>query len=96
MVWEWQSGFSMTASVLKARWGRWERQRILERTNEGRLEAKAKGVQFGRKRAINRTKVLALKEQGLDATDIARQMNIGRSTVYVILQADKDRALSGS
>ncbi|NTV21744.1 MAG: recombinase family protein, partial [Chlorobium limicola] len=63
-----------------------ERQRILERTNEGRLEAKAKGVQFGRKRSINRKKVLALKEQGLGATDIARQMKIGRSTVYVILK----------
>jgi len=46
-------------------------------------------VQFGRKRSINRKKVQTLKEQGLGATDIARQMNIGRSTVYVILQ---DRA----
>ena len=66
-----------------------ERQRILERTNEGRLEAKAKGVQFGRKRSVNRKKVQTLKEQGLCATDIARQMNIGRSTVYVILQDKK-------
>jgi len=66
-----------------------ERQRILERINEGRLEAKAKGVQFGRKRSIDRKKVLALKEQGLGATDIARQMNIGRATVYVILQDEK-------
>ncbi|RDD30327.1 resolvase/recombinase [Prosthecochloris sp. ZM] len=70
-----------------------ERQRILERTNEGRLEAKAKGVQFGRKRSIDRKKVLALKEQGLGATDIARQMNIGRSTVYVILQDEKKRTM---
>jgi len=70
-----------------------ERQRILERTNEGRLEAKAKGVQFGRKRSIDRNKVFALREQGLGATDIARQMKIGRSTVYVILQEAKhDRA----
>jgi len=63
-----------------------ERQRILERTNEGRLEAKAKGVQFGRKRSIDRNKVFALRDQGLGATDIARQLKIGRSTVYVILQ----------
>ncbi|ACF46137.1 Resolvase domain [Prosthecochloris aestuarii DSM 271] len=70
-----------------------ERQRILERTNEGRLEAKAKGVQFGRKRSIDRKKVLALKEQGLGATDIARQMSIGRSTVYVILQDEKKRTM---
>ena len=29
-----------------------ERQRILERTNEGRLEAKNKGIKFGRKRSV--------------------------------------------
>ena len=29
-----------------------ERQRILERTNEGRVEAKIKGIKFGRKRTI--------------------------------------------
>ena len=31
-----------------------ERQRILERTNEGRREARLKGVKFGRKRLIDR------------------------------------------
>ncbi len=31
-----------------------ERTRILERTNEGRLEAKVRGVQFGRKPSIDR------------------------------------------
>ena len=46
-------------------------------------------AQFGRKWSIKRKKVLALKKRGLDATDIARQMNIGRSTVYVILQNPK-------
>ena len=63
-----------------------ERRRILERTNEGRVEAKAKGVKFGRKRRIDRQKVLALKAQGIGATAIAKQMGIGRSTVYRILQ----------
>lgn len=63
-----------------------ERQRILERTNEGRIEAKAKGIKFGRKLTVDREKVYALREQGVGATDIARQMNIGRSTVYKILQ----------
>ena len=63
-----------------------ERQRIIERTNEGRIEAKAKGVKFGRKPTINREKVRALREQGFGATEIARQMKIGRSTVYNILQ----------
>jgi len=62
-----------------------ERLRILERTNEGRIEAKAKGVKFGRKRHINRDKVLTLKSQGMGATAIAKELNIGRSTVYKIL-----------
>ena len=63
-----------------------ERQRILERTNEGRIEAKAKGVKFGRKRTVDRGKVLAMKEQSIGATDIAKQLSIGRSTVSKILQ----------
>lgn len=63
-----------------------ERARILERTNEGRLEAKAKGVKFGRKRKINRDRVISLNAQGVGATAIAQQLNIGRSTVYKILE----------
>ena len=63
-----------------------ERRRILERTNEGRIEAKANGVKFGRKRHIDRQKVLNLKEQGVGATAIAKQLGIGRSTVYLILK----------
>ncbi|OMH27555.1 recombinase family protein [Motiliproteus sp. MSK22-1] len=63
-----------------------ERQRILERTNEGRLEAKAKGVKFGRKRTIDRIRVKELHEEGVGATDIAKQMGIGRSTVYKLLK----------
>src|SRR5215471_16213841 len=62
-----------------------ECQRILERTNEGRLEAKAKGVKFGRKRTVNRQHVLTLKSQNLGASAIAKQLHIGRSTVYKIL-----------
>ena len=62
-----------------------ERQRILERTNEGRLEAKARGVRFGRKPTVNKNEVLALLNQGVGATEIARRLKIGRSTVYKIL-----------
>ncbi|MCG8344056.1 MAG: hypothetical protein MI685_02705 [Chlorobiales bacterium] len=57
------------------------------------MEAKAKGVQFGRKRSIDRRKkVLALKEQGLGAIDIARQIYIVGSALYVILQDKKNLA----
>lgn len=67
-----------------------ERQRILERTNEGRLDAKARGVKFGRKRTIDRKKILALYQEGVGATEISRQMKIGRSTVYKLLnEAEK-------
>lgn len=65
-----------------------ERQRILERTNEGRLEAKARGVKFGRKPTVDKQKVLILRQQGIGATDIARQLNIGRSTVYKIISEE--------
>src|SRR3990167_2832108 len=53
-----------------------EKQRILERTNEGRAEAKIKGVKFGRKRTIDRDKIIELKTSGIGATEIARQEGI--------------------
>ncbi len=40
-----------------------ERQRILERTNEGRLDAKSRGVKFGRKRSVDRDKLMAVRRQ---------------------------------
>lgn len=61
-----------------------ERARILDRTNEGRIEAKAKGIKFGRKQSIDRQKVAELKAQGIGATAIAKQLGIGRSTVYKV------------
>lgn len=63
-----------------------ERRRILERTNEGRQEAKLKGIKFGRKRIVDRNVVLALHQKGNGATAIARQLCIARSTVYKILK----------
>lgn len=63
-----------------------ERGRILERTNEGRQEARIKGIRFGRKRFIDRNSVLVLHQQGTGATDISRKLGIARSTVYKILE----------
>ncbi len=62
-----------------------DRHRILERTNEGRIEAKLKGIRFGRKRSIDRKPVYDLYKNGIGATEISRQLNIARSTVYKIL-----------
>ncbi|MBL0905839.1 recombinase family protein [Serratia bockelmannii] len=66
-----------------------ERRRILERTNEGRLEARLKGIRFGRKRSVDRDTVLALHQKGTGATEVARQLSIARSTVYKILKEYK-------
>ena len=66
-----------------------ERSRILERTNEGRQEAKLKGIRFGRRRTIDRNSVLALHHGGTGATAIARQLGIARSRVYKILEDEK-------
>lgn len=63
-----------------------ERHRILERTNEGRIEAKLKGINFGRKRSIDRDMIISLYQSGVGATEIARKTGIGRSTVYKLLQ----------
>jgi len=63
-----------------------ERRRILERTNEGRQEAKLKGITFGRKRTVDRNAVLTLHQKGTGATKIADQLSIARSTVYKILK----------
>lgn len=63
-----------------------ERHRILERTTEGRIEAKVKGIKFGRKRTIDRNKIIRLYNDGMGATKIAKQTGIGRSTVYKLLK----------
>ena len=66
-----------------------ERRRILERTSEGRDEAKLKGIRFGRRRSIDRNAVLALHHEGAGATEIASHFSIARSTVYKILEDEK-------
>ena len=65
-----------------------ERHRILERTNEGRIEAKAKGIRFGRKPSVDRNRLLELRKAGMGGTKIAEELGIARSTVYKILKAE--------
>ena len=49
---------------------------------EGIAAAKARGVYKGRKRSIDETGVRRLRSQGLGPTEIARQLGIGRASVY--------------
>ena len=62
-----------------------ERERILERTNEGRLEAKGRDVRFGLKPSIDSKRVLEPHREGLGATKIFRQLQISTPSVYKIL-----------
>ena len=69
-----------------------ERERIMERTNEGRDAAKAKGVKFGRKASIDRDRFSELLEQGMGASAIAKVMKISRSAVYKLIREAKEAA----
>jgi DNA invertase Pin-like site-specific DNA recombinase len=53
-----------------------------ERQMEGIAKAKARGVYKGRKRSVDVERVRALKEAGMGAVAIAREMGIGRASVY--------------
>lgn len=57
-----------------------------ERQAEGILKAKQRGVYKGRKPSIDRSKVQELKSQGLGASKIAKELGIGRASVYRVLQ----------
>ena len=72
-----------------------ERERILERTNEGAgWRRKPTASAWGhRKPSIDRDRVLELHRKGLGATEIARQMRIARSTVYKILNTSSGMRL---
>ena len=53
-----------------------------ERQMEGIAKAKERGVYKGRKPSVDVEKVKELKAEGLGASAIAKQMGIGRASVY--------------
>ncbi|WP_371741645.1 recombinase family protein [Novosphingobium sp. 9U] len=57
-----------------------------ERQKDGIEKAKAQGVYKGRPATIDAAKVQALKASGMGAAAIAREMGIGRASVYRVLQ----------
>jgi DNA invertase Pin-like site-specific DNA recombinase len=64
-----------------------ERNMMLERQREGIAKAKAEGKYKGRKPTARSkaVQVLEMKAQGIKPVDIARELGIGRASVYRIL-----------
>lgn len=61
-----------------------------ERQMDGIAKAKKEGVYKGRKASIDPAKVKALVETGKGATEIARELGIGRASVYRYLERSMD------
>lgn len=59
-----------------------ERKLTRKRQAEGIAKAKAKGAYKGRQQTIDATKVKALLEKGLSASEVAKTLGINRSSVY--------------
>lgn len=57
-----------------------------ERQMEGIAKAKAAGIYKGRKPSVPVDEVRRLKSEGVSPTDIARQLKIGRGSVYRALE----------
>jgi DNA invertase Pin-like site-specific DNA recombinase len=56
-----------------------------ERQREGILAAKAKGVYRGRKKSVDTGKIKELRDKGIGASEIAKQLGVSRTTVYRVL-----------
>lgn len=66
-----------------------ERNLINSRCNEGRIEAKKKGVKFGAPEKLSNQEIVELKRMvaaGDNISSIAKHFNISRPTVYKIIK----------
>lgn len=64
-----------------------ERNIIRKRQAEGIAKAKAKGLYKGRPKTVDDQKIKDMKQVGIGASAIARELGIGRSTVYKSLKS---------
>ena len=67
--------------------GEFETNLRKERQMEGIAKAKEKGVYKGRKPSVDVEKVKELRDSGLGASKIAKELGIGRASVYRALGA---------
>ena len=66
--------------------GEFETNLRKERQMEGIAKAKERGVYKGRKPSVDVVKVKALRDSGMGASAIAKELGIGRASVYRALQ----------
>ncbi|MCW7556014.1 recombinase family protein [Endozoicomonas gorgoniicola] len=59
-----------------------ERERILERTNEGRLAAKESGVKFGRKPHKSTDQAKAMICEGVSMKEVMERTGVSRATYF--------------
>ena len=59
-----------------------------ERQMEGIAKAKARGVYKGRKPTVDSARVRELREEGMKPSEIARELKVGRTTVWRALRTD--------
>ncbi len=45
-------------------------------------------MKFGRKRTVDRVKLLEMRQAGSEATEISEELGIGRATFYKILKEE--------
>ena len=64
-----------------------ERNIIRKRQAEGIAKAKAKGLYNGRPKTVDDQRIKELKQIGMGASAIARELGLGRSTVYKSLKS---------
>ena len=64
-----------------------ERNIIRKRQAEGIAKAKSKGLYKGRPKTVDDQKIKEMKQAGIGATAIARELGIGRATVYKSLKS---------
>ena len=77
--------FARLQLQLLGAFSQFERAIIRKRQAEGIAKAKAKGVYRGRQPSIAPDQVKELHRAGLGATAIAKQLGIGRASVYRLL-----------
>lgn len=87
-----QSATGKLTLTMFAAMAQFEREMMLERQREGIAKAKAAGKYKGRSPVAEGKieQALVLKERGVKVPDIARELSLGRSTVYRIFQQAKN------